>query len=81
MEASSVSRDSILEQLGKILSSSLFEGAGRSRTLLKFVVEESVNDRADRLKEYTIGAEAFGRGDSFDPRTDPTPPTANGSSP
>jgi serine/threonine-protein kinase len=39
--------------------------------LLKFVVEESVNGRADRLKEYTIGAEALGKGESFDPRTDP----------
>jgi hypothetical protein len=24
-----------------------------------------------RLKEYTLGAEALGRGTSFDPRTDP----------
>jgi eukaryotic-like serine/threonine-protein kinase len=71
MQASPISAESIREQLNKILSSSLFAGADRSRALLKFVVEQSVNQQTDRLKEYTLGAEALGRGDSFDPRTDP----------
>src|SRR5919109_4311444 len=66
-----VSRDQALEQLERVLSSSVFRGAGRSRTLLKFLVEESVGDRTERLKEYTIGVEALGKGDAFDPRTDP----------
>jgi hypothetical protein len=55
----------------RVLSSSVFQGAGRSRALLKFLVEESVADRTERLKEYTIGAEALAKGDAFDPRTDP----------
>ena len=71
MQASPISAESILEQLGKILSGSLFENAGRSRALLKFVVEQAVNNQGERLKEYTLGAEALGRGESFDPRTDP----------
>jgi serine/threonine-protein kinase len=71
MQATSLSRDSILEQLARILSSQLFEGAGRSRALLKYAVEETVGGRANQLKEYAIGAEALGRGDSFDPRVDP----------
>jgi eukaryotic-like serine/threonine-protein kinase len=71
MGAASLSRDLIREQLEKILASSLFQNAGRSRALLKFIVEEFVNERADRLKEYTIGTEGLDRGDSFDPRTDP----------
>ncbi len=66
-----VSRESILEELQKLLTSTLFENAGRSSTLIKYLVQETVDDRADRLKEYTIGAEALGRGDAFDPRTDP----------
>jgi serine/threonine-protein kinase len=66
----SFSRAAILEQSRKIASSRLFENAGRSRTLLEYLVQEAVNDRADRLKEYTIGSEALGRGESFDPRTD-----------
>ena len=71
MQTSPISSESILEQLQKIVSSSLFENAARSRTLLTFVVERAVDNQADRLKEYTLGAEALGRGDSFDPRTDP----------
>jgi Tol biopolymer transport system component len=71
MQASPISPDSILAQLGKILGSGLFKNAARSRALLKFVVERAVNNQADHLKEYTLGAEALGRGDAFDPRTDP----------
>lgn len=67
---SPISAPSILEQLGKILSSPLFVNADQSRALLKFIVEQAVNHQTDRLKEYTVGAEALGRGPSFDPRTD-----------
>jgi eukaryotic-like serine/threonine-protein kinase len=71
MDESQVSVESILQQLQKIVSSSLFANATRSRALLMFVVEQTVNHQTDRLKEYSLGAEALGRGDSFDPRTDP----------
>ena len=70
--SSSVSNEQVIAELKKVLSSSLFQGAARSRTLLTFLVEESLKGGTDRLKEYTIGAEALQRGDSFDPRTDPT---------
>jgi tetratricopeptide (TPR) repeat protein len=70
MQTSPISTESILAQLSRILSSSLFANAEQSRALLKFVVEQTVNERADRLKEYTVGAEALGRGGSFDPRID-----------
>ncbi len=71
MGAPAISRDLILEQLERVLANPLFQGAVRSRALLKFLVEEFLNGRIDRLKEYTIGAEALDRSDSFDPRTDP----------
>lgn len=71
METISLSRDSILEQLTRILSSPLFESAGRSRTLLQYIVGEAVAGRSNQLKEYSIGAVALDRGDSFDPRIDP----------
>jgi Tol biopolymer transport system component len=71
MGTPAVSSDSILPHLQRVLASTLFQSAGRSRALLKFIIEEYVGGRIDRLKEYTIGAEALGRGDSFDPRTDP----------
>jgi hypothetical protein len=64
-------RDSVIAELERVLASPVFEGAGRARALLRFVVEETLNDRADRLKEYTLGAETLGKGDALDPRTDP----------
>jgi serine/threonine-protein kinase len=71
MQESPISAELIREQLGKILASPLFESAARSRALLKFLVEQTVANRASQLKEYTLGSEALGRGESFDPRTDP----------
>src|SRR5215831_1211195 len=71
MDALAVSTDLVRSTLEKVLASPLFQGASRSRALLKFIVEEHAAGHLDRLKEYTIGAEALGRGDSFDPRTDP----------
>jgi len=70
MQATPISAESILEQLNRILSSSLFANAEQSRALLKFIVKETVSSRTDRLKEYTVGAEGLGRGASFDPRID-----------
>ena len=64
-------RESILEQLERMLASDTFAGAERSRVLLRFLVERAMANQSDRLKEYTIGSEALERGDSFDPRTDP----------
>ena len=64
-------RELILEQLERMLASETFAGAERSRVLLRFLVEHVVENQPDRLKEYTIGSEALGRGDSFDPQTDP----------
>lgn len=71
MGARAISSELVQSALEKVLASSLFQGAGRSSSLLRFIVEEHAAGHADRLKEYTIGAEALGRGDSFDPRTDP----------
>jgi eukaryotic-like serine/threonine-protein kinase len=65
------SRESVIAELHRVLGSTGFEASGRSRTMLSFLVEETLAVRADRLKEYTIGVEALGKGESFDPRTDP----------
>jgi serine/threonine-protein kinase len=71
MQPSLIDRGSILEQLDRVLSSSVFRRADRSSALLRFIVEQTLDGQADRLKEYTLGSEALGRGQSFDPRTDP----------
>lgn len=71
MQTSPPPRDVVLGQLDRMLASDTFAGAERSRVLLRFLVEHVVEQRSDRLKEYTLGSEALGRGDAFDPRTDP----------
>jgi hypothetical protein len=62
--------DAVRSELEKVVSSAAFQGAGRSGKLLRFLVERTVSGLGDQLKEYTVGAEALGRGEAFDPRTD-----------
>jgi Tol biopolymer transport system component len=71
MEKPAVDPNAVREQLDRMLSSPAFRRADRSSALLKFIVEQTLNGHGDRLKEFTLGAEALGRGDAFDPRTDP----------
>ena len=71
MDKSGVPSREVEAHLERVLASATFQGADRSRLLLRFIVEQTLLGRADRLKDYTLGAEALGRGDSFDPRTDP----------
>lgn len=71
VDTTTVRPSAVLEHLEKILASEVFRTASRSSKLLRFLVEETVAGRADRLKDYTLGAVALGRGDSFDPRIDP----------
>jgi len=71
MDASHVSHAAVQTQLTRMLASETFRGAERSRRLLSFIVEEALQGRAERLKDYTLGSEALGRGEQFDPRSDP----------
>jgi serine/threonine-protein kinase len=58
-------------QLNRILSSKAFRQADRLKRFLSFVVEETIAGRGDRLKEFVVGVEVFGKDTSFDPRNDP----------
>ena len=65
------SPEAVREELGRILASEEFIASDRLRAFLRFVVEEALAGRADRLKAYTIALEVLGRDGSFDPQTDP----------
>lgn len=58
------------EALARVLASQTLVSAPRLRQLLRFLGESVLCGRPDDLKEYVIGCEVFGRGDSFDPRLD-----------
>src|SRR5215203_6931092 len=64
------SRDVIEVALEKVLSSAAFRGRRRLRQLLTHVVQHSIAENRDRLKEYTLGVELFDRGIRFDPQCD-----------
>lgn len=61
----------VREQLERILASTHFAAAEGARRLLRFLVEEKLSGRAQRLKEYTLAVEVFGRDASFDSKTNP----------
>ena len=54
-----------------MLGSTVFAQAGRSTEFLRFVVEETLQGRGDRLKGYAIAIEVFGKPPEFDAQTDP----------
>jgi adenylate cyclase len=65
------SPDEVRAQMQRILADPMFQASPPRRDLLRFVVEETLAGRADRLKGFTIALAVFGRKDDFDPQTDP----------
>ncbi len=63
--------ESVKAALERLLASQTLGSAKRSAALLEFLVRAVLEGRARELKEYTLGAEALGRGKDYDPRTDP----------
>jgi TolB-like protein/Tfp pilus assembly protein PilF len=63
--------DKVRQQLRRILGSKTFRQVDRLQSFLTFVVDEMLEGRGDKLKEFLIGVEVFGKEESFDPRMDP----------
>jgi hypothetical protein len=53
------------------MSSSEFKATSRQKKFLQFVVEKTIEGRADEIKGYTIATSVFGRKETFDQATDP----------
>lgn len=66
-----VAMDERLVALEKLLANPFFKASDRNRRFLKFVIEETVAGRADRIKAFTIAVDVFGRDASFDATVDP----------
>jgi TolB-like protein len=63
--------DDCRAQLDRILSSEAFPVSPRHRRFLSYIVSETLEGRADRIKAYSVAMEVFGRDASFDPQNDP----------
>jgi Tol biopolymer transport system component len=57
--------------LNRVGASPGFATSPRLRKFLYFVVERTLDGRAEDLKETVVGVEVFGRDASYDPRIDP----------
>jgi hypothetical protein len=57
--------------LDRLLASETFRASPQLAAFLRFVVETTLRGDSARLKGYTIGVEALGRSDDFDPQSDP----------
>jgi TolB-like protein/Tfp pilus assembly protein PilF len=64
--------DSVHQELERILSNPGFSRADRPRRFLRFIVEQTLEGKADQLKETVIGVAAFARKPDYDPRADST---------
>jgi hypothetical protein len=61
----------VLEQLERLLANPLFTSSKRYPAMLRYVVENALDNPAGELKERTIGIEVFGREPSYDTNHDP----------
>jgi hypothetical protein len=59
------------QQVHRIIHSTTFRNALTLQQLFQFLADKAVAGAKEGLKEYTIGVEAFGRKQDFDPKTDP----------
>ncbi|GGG47244.1 tetratricopeptide repeat protein [Bizionia arctica] len=66
------SKQEILEELDRILSSDLFSRSSVLSNFLKFIVEETLASRTDSLKEYIIAVNGLGKSANFNPQTNAT---------
>src|SRR5215471_12550735 len=62
--------DAAREQLDRLIQSKTFQTSEAHRRLLQYLAERTLAGDADRLKEYTVGLEAFGKPPTYDPKRD-----------
>jgi adenylate cyclase len=58
-------------ELTRLLSSPDFPASMRRKALLAYLVQQSLEGGARKLKEFSIAVDVFGRNEAFDPRADP----------
>lgn len=64
------SKTQVRETLQHVLASETFSRSERARKLLRYLVEEQLDGRADRLKGFSIAVDVFGKDSAHDSSTD-----------
>jgi hypothetical protein len=62
----------ILEELDRVLKSETLRHSQQHRVLLSYMVQKSIEHRSEELKEYSVGIDALGKPESYNPRRDAT---------
>jgi len=62
--------EDVRQHLDRVLSDPVFSGANRRSRLLRFLVEHSLEDRGEVLKESVIATEVFEKSPNYDPQID-----------
>jgi hypothetical protein len=70
-EAIQPGRQEVCAQLARLLASPLFNHSKHYPSLLRYVVNETLEGRGGHLKERALGVEVFGRDPDYDTNADP----------
>src|ERR1035437_3365701 len=63
--------EEVRAQLARLLGSPLFQHSKHYPSLLRYVVNETLEGRGGHLKERALGVEVFGRDPDYDSNADP----------
>jgi hypothetical protein len=75
---SEAERQVVRDQLERMLAHPFFSHSKRYPTLLRYVVEHTLDGRTEQMKERTLGIEVFGRNPEYDTNQDPVVRTTAG---
>lgn len=62
----------IRAELERLLNERRFSGAPQMSAFLRYIVNETLDGNADRIKAFSVGVDALGKPDTFDAQTDPS---------
>jgi hypothetical protein len=69
--ASPEDKESVRQQLERLLAHRVFKASPRSLKLLRYIVNNSLEENSDQLKERILGVEVFERDTGYDTSLDP----------
>jgi hypothetical protein len=65
-------REEVIDSLEQVLSDAKFAAAPKLSAFLRFVVMQTLDGNAERIKAYTVAVDALGKPMTFDPQNDPS---------
>lgn len=65
-------REAVLYALDQVLNTRDFVIAPKMSDFLRYIVTQTLDGNASRLKAYSIAVDALGKPSSFDPQSDPS---------